>query len=108
MEYLQESTNLLSTPNYFKQWLNTKQLTEIIGEKGSCNNCPIANFLKDNNYPLAYVGSSAYSLNANYSNTEKWEHHTDWMKYFVYKLDSDKANPIQITKELALNILRDL
>lgn len=34
-------------------------------------------YLKDNNYFLAYVGSSTYSLNANYSNTEKWSEQAD-------------------------------
>lgn len=98
----------LTTSDYFKQWLSTKQTDQIVGERGTCNNCPLANFLKESGYTKAYVGSSVYSLNANYSNTEKWEHHTDWMKSFVYKLDSDKANPIQITKELALSLLGDL
>jgi hypothetical protein len=67
----------LLTSEYFTEWLYTKQPTDIVGEKGTCTNCPLANFLKESGYSKAYVGSSAYSLDANYSDTEKWEHHTE-------------------------------
>jgi hypothetical protein len=101
----------LEDSSYFKQWLFNKQTNEIIGESGTCTNCPIANFLKDNGYSKVYVGSHAYSLEADYSDTEKWEQHTEWMKSFIYRVETvskDEKSNIQVTKELALSLLGDL
>lgn len=98
--------NLLSTPDHFKLWLDTKQSTEIIGERGTCINCPLANFLKEAEYLNCFIGSNSYSLNADYSDTEQWGYHTNWMKSFIYKIERNQS--IQITKELALSLVGDL
>lgn len=44
-EFSPTMVELLETPDYFRDWLDAKEPTEIVGEDGS-KRCPLARFLR--------------------------------------------------------------
>lgn len=86
----------------FKSWLESKDESEIVGETGITDCCPIANALKESKIKAEYVKVKADTTIADDYFTLS---NPDWVERFVRKVDNEEKS---ITAKKVLEVLEEV